>query len=86
MIRAWRKRRRCAHVHLRGIYGDAINLLNARLMCMDCGALLDGPVVLADWRLAEADKLDVWFDSLGSMDREPRVPESPDTSTTGSEQ
>ena len=65
LIRAWRKRRRCPHVHLNGIYGDAINLLNARLMCMDCGALLEGPVVLADWRMDEARKLAEWRHAHG---------------------
>ena len=57
---AWRKRRRCPHVRLNGVYGDAIHALNARLMCLDCGALLDGPVKLAEWRKAEAEHLSKW--------------------------
>lgn len=51
--RGWRAKRRCPHSRLRGIYGDAINHLGARLRCLDCGRLLDGPVVLAELRKDE---------------------------------
>lgn len=64
MIRAWRKRRRCPHVHLNGIYGDAALHLDARLECLDCRALLEGPVKLAEWRKAEAGKLAAWWRDL----------------------
>lgn len=41
-------RRRCPHVHLQGIYGDAINAVGGwRLQCTDCWAYLDGPVALS---------------------------------------
>jgi len=38
-----------------GIYGDEINRTPHfhRLLCCDCGRYLDGPVKLADMRLAE---------------------------------
>lgn len=37
---------RCPHVRIRGIFGDEINHTPGyrRLVCMDCGRLLDGPV------------------------------------------
>jgi hypothetical protein len=42
------RRRHCPHSRLRGIYGDEINHTpgGRRLECQDCGALLDGPVVI----------------------------------------
>lgn len=40
-----RKPRRCPHVLIRGIYGDAINHMGGyRLICTECGTLLEGPV------------------------------------------
>lgn len=40
--------RHCPHVHVVGIYGDAI-IYNGwyRLWCRDCGIYLDGPVSIA---------------------------------------
>lgn len=39
---------RCPHANIRGIYGDEINQSGGyRLVCRDCGLLLDGPVSLA---------------------------------------
>lgn len=44
----WRKRARCPHVHVVGIYGDAIIASGwFRIRCLDCGRLLDGPVSIA---------------------------------------
>ena len=48
-----RRRRRCPHSNLRGIYGDAILAYNSRLICLDCDGLLDGPVTLAKFRESE---------------------------------
>lgn len=50
-----RRRRDCPHSRLMGIYGDEINRTPHfhRLLCCDCGRYLDGPVKLADMRLAE---------------------------------
>lgn len=45
-----RRSRRCPHTTIHGIYGDAINHYGARLVCADCGRLLDGPVSLAGTR------------------------------------
>lgn len=43
-----KKSRHCPHLNLRGIYGDEINLVGGyRLVCQDCGNLLDGPVSLS---------------------------------------
>ena len=56
MIRWWqiRKRAACPHSRLRGIYGDEIRAAGyKRLHCLDCGRLLDGPVVLAKLRSVE---------------------------------
>lgn len=40
---------RCPHTSIRGIYGDEINRTPGyrRLVCRNCGRLLDGPVSLA---------------------------------------
>ena len=39
---------RCPPLNLRGIYGDEINHRNGyRLICRDCGRLLEGPVSVA---------------------------------------
>lgn len=46
-------RRHCPHVRLRGIYGDEANHSRFRLECLDCTALLDGPVVLEQSRRSE---------------------------------
>ncbi len=51
----WRSR--CPHSHLSGIYGDAINVLNTRLICLRCGRSIDGPVVLATLRNGERELL-----------------------------
>ncbi|OHD15001.1 MAG: hypothetical protein A2Y38_25645 [Spirochaetes bacterium GWB1_59_5] len=49
--RASRKWRHCPHENIRGIYGDMINYVGGRrLVCMDCGNLLDGPVSIAELR------------------------------------
>lgn len=43
----WSQRRRCAHMRLRGIYGDEIIFGTPnfnRLQCIRCGKFLDGPV------------------------------------------
>lgn len=41
-------RRTCPHVHLQGIYGDAILASRGyRLQCTDCWSMLEGPVELA---------------------------------------
>jgi hypothetical protein len=49
------KRLRCPHSNLRGIYGDEIIAVGyRRLHCLDCGAYLDGPVILA--RIREDEK------------------------------
>lgn len=56
MMRWWefRKRSRCPHSRLKGIYGDEIIAAGyARLWCRDCGKLLDGPVHLANARRGE---------------------------------
>lgn len=49
LIRQIRQQLHCAHVTVRGIYGDEINHTpgGRRIQCMDCGALLDGPVSIA---------------------------------------
>lgn len=52
MIRWWefRKRSRCPHVNVRGIYGDEIIFATPnwnRIQCLDCGKFLDGPVSIA---------------------------------------
>lgn len=50
-LRWWQisRRRHCPHVHVRGIYGDAINHTPGyrRNRCLDCGRLLDGPVSIS---------------------------------------
>jgi hypothetical protein len=33
------KKRDCPHMHIRDIYGDEINVANARSECRDCGKL-----------------------------------------------
>lgn len=39
---------RCPHIRTRGVYGDEINFVGGyRLICVDCGRRLDGPVWLA---------------------------------------
>lgn len=40
----------CKHENIVGIYGDAINFMpkNRRLLCIDCGSAIDGPVSLAE--------------------------------------
>lgn len=50
-------RLRCPHSNLRGIFGEEINHTpgGRRLECLDCRALLDGPVVLALLRRGEAE-------------------------------
>lgn len=55
MIRWWqfRKRSRCPHEHVRGIYGDEIIFATPdfnRLQCLDCGKYLEGPVNISDNR------------------------------------
>lgn len=55
-VRAWK--RACPHSFLRAIHGDEINAAGGRrLVCRDCGALLDGPVSLA---AARAGELELW--------------------------
>ena len=50
----WRKRRHCPHSDLEPIYGDEINRLGGyRLICRDCGRLIDGPPTLAASRKDE---------------------------------
>lgn len=55
---AWwqfRKRSRCPHVHLRGIYGDEVIFATPgwnRIQCLECGKFLDGPVHIAADRVA----------------------------------
>ena len=48
----------CPHVHVRGIYGDEINHTpgHRRLVCQDCGQLLDGPVSIATDRQRIVDE------------------------------
>lgn len=42
------QQRHCAHVKVRGIYGDEINITGGyRVQCRECGAFLDGPVSIA---------------------------------------
>ena len=55
-----RQRRYCPHIHVRGIYGDEINHTPGfrRLECLDCGRLLDGPVLIATVRAGEAELVD----------------------------
>ena len=55
-----RERRRCPHIHVRGIHGDEINHTpgGRRLECLDCGQLLDGPVLIAMIRAGEAELVD----------------------------
>lgn len=49
----FRKRVRCPHVDVRGIYGyEVIAAGFKRLWCADCGRLLDGPVSIAVARQA----------------------------------
>ena len=51
-----RRRWRCPHSRLRGIYGDEVTFATprfARLECLDCGRFLDGPVKLAEMRRQE---------------------------------
>jgi hypothetical protein len=54
MIRWWQfiKRYHCPHSHLIGVYGDAILSMPGmrRLVCEDCGKVLDGLVLLAQSR------------------------------------
>ena len=55
----WRDRRHCPHVHLRAIYGDEIVQAGYRRNhCLDCGRLLDGPVLVAVTRAQEAAVID----------------------------
>lgn len=56
----WRDKRHCAHIHVRGIWGDEINHTpgGRRLECLDCGRLLDGPVLVAMLRSGEAGLVD----------------------------
>lgn len=56
-LTAWSSRRHCPHTRLEGIYGDAINHTPGarRLQCLDCGRLLDGPVMLAIVRRGESE-------------------------------
>jgi hypothetical protein len=51
----WFKRNRCPHSNLAGIYGDRANFTPhfSRLLCLDCGRYLDGPVWIADARRDE---------------------------------
>lgn len=53
--RSWR---RCPHEYIRGIYGDEINQTprGARLECIECGRLLDGPVNIATHYLADCGR------------------------------
>lgn len=56
-IRWWqfRRRSRCPHVHVRGIYGDEIIFGTPhfhRIQCLDCWKFLDGPVQIAKDRIA----------------------------------
>lgn len=45
---------RCPHTVIRGIYGDEINDAGGyRLVCSDCGRLLEGPVSLRTWSIPE---------------------------------
>lgn len=54
LLRKWR----CPHSNVQGIYGDEINHSHGRrLFCMDCGRLLDGPVLIARLRHREVDLL-----------------------------
>ena len=46
----FKKRYRCPHVNLQGLYGDAIYYIGDnkyRNLCLDCGKLLDGPVSIS---------------------------------------
>ncbi|ADD81059.1 gp061 [Rhodococcus phage ReqiPoco6] len=45
-----RKWRHCPHRRLRGVYGDWVYQMpnQRRLICLDCGNSLDGPVSLAE--------------------------------------
>ena len=54
-MRRLAERRHCPHSRLRGIYGDEINHTPGfrRLECLDCGRLLNGPVILAESRRME---------------------------------
>lgn len=52
----FRKRAACPHSNLRGIHGDEIIAAGfKRLHCLDCGRLLDGPVMLAVLRRQESE-------------------------------
>lgn len=57
ILKKWSFRRHCPHTRLEGIYGDAINHTpgGRRLQCLDCGRLLDGPVMLAIVRGGESE-------------------------------
>ena len=59
--RAWR---RCPHASLRGIYGDQqiAHYGGHRLICTDCGRLLDGPVSLAEGYRVAIDDLEKLVD------------------------
>ena len=71
----WRDRKRCPHVHLRGIYGDEIIAAGyKRLACLDCGRLLNGPVLIAVLRAGEATAIDAARQRLGSDERESDTP------------
>lgn len=59
ILTAWTSRRHCPHIRLEGIYGDAIHHTpgGRRLECLDCGRLLDVPVMLAIVRSGESELL-----------------------------
>ncbi len=45
---------RCPHIVIRGIYGDEILARGGyRLVCSNCGRLLNGPVKLATWSMSD---------------------------------
>jgi hypothetical protein len=49
------RRKHCPHIRVRGIYGDEILASgNRRNHCLDCGRLLDGPVLVSVIRANEA--------------------------------
>jgi hypothetical protein len=53
----FKKRSRCPHRQLRGIFGDEIIFATpfySRLQCLECGKYLDGPVSLAHNSCLEA--------------------------------
>lgn len=55
----WRDRKHCPHIHVRGIYGDEIPRSGYRRNhCLDCGRMLDGPVLVSVIRKNEATVID----------------------------